>query len=381
MEPDPSVVYKPPASVDASPDIIIKSSNGQLLHAHNFFLGAVSTVFHGMFFSHANEHTTDGELPVVELAETSKILATLLSLIYPGPRTPRNHSIFLTYVLVSADETKLVVVYTPPASVNAAPDVAIKSSDGYILHAHKIFLGAYSTVFNDMFSLDEGHTPNGELPVVELAEASNILVALVSLFYPGPKTPPSSFRVVKGVLLAAEKYEVSCAADAYRHYLVSFLSSAPCEVYCICADLGLDQEKEAVMYQIYTLTEKQALSQEKQGIPAHRILEMISARGDRTSAIITELTNMLTWKQRCRTYGRPWCQTRRATPAWFDHWQDQIRLQIMDIPIIGGQFTLPTTHKDSCNEPNCACDSWDRDRFFVLKEHMEAKFPLKSPYL
>ncbi|KZP01748.1 hypothetical protein CALVIDRAFT_594438 [Calocera viscosa TUFC12733] len=90
------VVFTPPASIKATADIIIKSSDGQRLLAHKSYLASASSVFEDMVS--LDEHMAHGiedALPIVELSESGNVLKTLLSFIYPGPRTrPASWEVF-----------------------------------------------------------------------------------------------------------------------------------------------------------------------------------------------------------------------------------------------------------------------------------------------
>ncbi|KDR80774.1 hypothetical protein GALMADRAFT_1357505 [Galerina marginata CBS 339.88] len=77
-----------------------------------------------------------------------------------------------------------------PFNSTAQADVVLRSSDGVKFYAIEAFLSFSSSFFQSMFSLPKPNCNtdkkcNKSLPVVEMAETSGVIMALLQFCYPG----------------------------------------------------------------------------------------------------------------------------------------------------------------------------------------------------
>ncbi|KZT59847.1 hypothetical protein CALCODRAFT_493096 [Calocera cornea HHB12733] len=259
------------------------------------------------------------------------------------------------------------IVFTPPASIKASPDIAIKSSDGDILHAHKAYLAMASSVFDHMFSLDgTSIAPSSEeLPIIELSECTEILKALLSFIYPETSARLDSFKTFRQTLLAADKYELHGAVTSLHGYLTwpPFLKSNPLGVYAISSALKLDVERDNALKTLVTLEEKQLLTEDMDGIPAASIVEVLEARRVKRD-VAMEAINRETWRL-------PRCEKCKAQPWWVSAWAHAVQRELREKPIIGRSFSYSSLEITRIEGPYCPCNdkhTWSPLHFQAFRD-------------
>ncbi len=141
---------------------------------------------------------------------------------------------------------------------------------------HKCILSAASPVFKDMFMLPQPKATNGTLPVVDMIESSEVVVALLWFIYPVPNPIISSLDELVPVLEAAMKLDVDVAIDSLRSQLVlsDHVENEPLRVYAIAA--RFDLQKELRIAAKYTFEEKCPRLSFIRGLEAHYRLRLPS---------------------------------------------------------------------------------------------------------
>ena len=118
-------------------------------------------------------------------------------------------------------------------------DIILRSSDRVDFMVYKVILSKASPVFKAMFSLPQPtDRPQESLPIVDLAENSKVLAALLSVIYPHTSESGSEEQLSLTDLIAAldvaRKYDM---ATASRRLIVVFKGSkaikdSPLEAFC-----------------------------------------------------------------------------------------------------------------------------------------------------
>ena len=107
-------------------------------------------------------------------------------------------------------------------------DIILRSSDRVDFMVYKVILSKASPVFKTLFSLPQPpmDTPQGSLPITDLAENSKVLAALLSVIYPHTSESGSDEQLSLNDLIAAldmaRKYDM---ATASRRLIVVFKGS------------------------------------------------------------------------------------------------------------------------------------------------------------
>jgi len=141
---------------------------------------------------------------------------------------------------------------------NSHADVFLRSSDNVDFRVFKVLLSIASSVFRDMFTLPQppGGT-NGDgtkdgLPIVQMAEGSKTLQALLTMCYPmtlvNPLVAmPEELEDVMLVFDAGVKYDIATVVERCRAWFVApiFLETSPVMAYAISC--RWNWEKEAKM--------------------------------------------------------------------------------------------------------------------------------------
>jgi len=285
-----------------------------------------------------------------------------------------------------SDKTEPLVVFTPPASIKAAPDIAIKSSDGELLLAHKARLAAASNVLEGMFSLMEHSGPEveQERPVVELSEPSDVtLKILLSYIYPATELHPGTFKAFRATLLAAYKYEIQCVIKVLRGYFTwpPFLKSNPLGIYPMSRGLQSSVEMQNALEILYRLEEDQILSEDMDGIPASVLAEVLQGRRSRSGRVVMEMEKMIFrspyHSPAHQNYRRPSCKVCKELPLWLCRWVDQIKLELLpEKPVIPSTLSFGALETTRLKAPTCPCGKeqlWDPTWFQAFKEHVESQ--------
>jgi BTB/POZ domain len=134
-------------------------------------------------------------------------------------------------------EHNLCTAFGPPFD-DLDADIILRSSDKVDFLVYKVILSKASSVFKSMFSLPQPATDitQDSRLVVDVAENSKVLAALVSAIYPDTLAiaDPLSLNDFIATLATADKYDM---ATASRRLLVDFTNSkafrdAPLEAFC-----------------------------------------------------------------------------------------------------------------------------------------------------
>jgi len=143
--------------------------------------------------------------------------------------------------------TKSSTAFGPPFDDTDA-DIILRSSDRVDFMVYKVILSKASPVFKIMFSLPRPltDTPQESLPIINLAENSKALAALLSVIYPhttlGPDEPLSLNDLI-AALDMAKKYAI---ATASRRLLINFkgskaINDSPLGAFCAAYSRGLGE--------------------------------------------------------------------------------------------------------------------------------------------
>ena len=128
-------------------------------------------------------------------------------------------------------------------------DIILRSSDRVDFMVYKVILSKASPVFKTLFSLPQPpmDTPQGSLPITDLAENSKVLAALLSVIYPHTSESGSDEQLSLNDLIAAldmaRKYDM---ATASRRLIVVFkgsevIKNSPLEAFCAAYSRGLGE--------------------------------------------------------------------------------------------------------------------------------------------
>ncbi|RDX54040.1 hypothetical protein OH76DRAFT_1058815 [Lentinus brumalis] len=143
---------------------------------------------------------------------------------------------------------------TSPASTNAQPpfdqpsaDITLRTSDNTDFHVHSQILSQASPVFATMFELPQPKAPAAAAevpvsrPVVDVAEDSTTLDALLRFCYPVKNPTLGSAEAVEPVLKAALKYDMGWATEQLTGRLLAIVQSSPLRVWAIGCRTKLEE--------------------------------------------------------------------------------------------------------------------------------------------
>ncbi|KAG8908619.1 hypothetical protein FRB99_004907 [Tulasnella sp. 403] len=136
----------------------------------------------------------------------------------------------------------------PPFSNDSTGDCILRSSDGVHFKTHRLILSLASPVFNDMFGIPQGDRVECEIPVIDLTESSDTVLAMLQLFYPSTSPQIKSCKLAFDLINAADKYMLELSS--LRPFLsevfldVETLKTNPLAVYALAWKLGMKQEAE-----------------------------------------------------------------------------------------------------------------------------------------
>jgi hypothetical protein len=162
----------------------------------------------------------------------------------------------------------LMVSFAAPAPFNdPKADIVLRSSDNVDFRMHKVDLCRASPVFETMFSFpqpasakpleadttqESNEQPSvlpvaeseEQLPVVQLAEAANVLTVVLQYCAPGPPPTLHSLDIVVSTLEAARKYDITWAFRAAQEELERHTDSElkAVRVYAVACLYGLKPE-------------------------------------------------------------------------------------------------------------------------------------------
>ncbi|KDQ64107.1 hypothetical protein JAAARDRAFT_116612 [Jaapia argillacea MUCL 33604] len=259
---------------------------------------------------------------------------------------------------------KLSAIFDAPDA-----DVVLRSNSQDVVdfRVHRCILSAASPFFKDMFGLPQPPTypedcDNGP-PVVDLAEAANVIEALLRFIYPVPNPIIETLDELAVVLAAASKYEATIALDHLRKLLVSpsFAPLSPMRVFSIACQY--DFEQEAKIASRYTLTTNLldtplSESPELKYISAYsyrRLLDLHRSRADAAKEIIqtakTEIVETIKCMQ-CNAVNLP---SGFSPPRWWVDFQLRACEELGSRPttdVVFGMAFLARSARAGC--PRCA---------------------------
>ncbi|KIL69222.1 hypothetical protein M378DRAFT_119119 [Amanita muscaria Koide BX008] len=139
-----------------------------------------------------------------------------------------------------------------PFDSSAKADAILRSSDTIDFFVLKGFLSFASSVFDSMFSLDQGDvqdskdTSKNGLPIVPLAEDSATLYSLLVLVYPYANKPDICPGDYIKLARAARKYAMDEAEQTLRNLFAtsSIFQAEPLRAFAIAVHLGWPKEAE-----------------------------------------------------------------------------------------------------------------------------------------
>ncbi|KAH8105110.1 hypothetical protein BXZ70DRAFT_505329 [Cristinia sonorae] len=132
-----------------------------------------------------------------------------------------------------------------PFDIASRADFIIRSSDDINFHVYKLIMSISSPIFSDMFEVANpepvrlGSPP--ELPFVCVAENSKTLDAILRFLYPNISyVLPQDVSLIRAVLEAARKYELSTVRSAAVEALAKCVGTKPLPVYAIACQYGIE---------------------------------------------------------------------------------------------------------------------------------------------
>ncbi|KAI0040310.1 hypothetical protein FA95DRAFT_1566498 [Auriscalpium vulgare] len=140
----------------------------------------------------------------------------------------------------------IVKDYGKPYNAGDA-DVILRSSELVDFHVHKALLALSSPLFRTMFTLDQA--PGASLPVVDMAENTKTIAALLDFIYPSsPICAPISFVLIERLFEATHKYAMDGIFATLRSFLCahydnrSAIAENPFRAYALACKYGLKDE-------------------------------------------------------------------------------------------------------------------------------------------
>jgi len=235
----------------------------------------------------------------------------------------------------------------------------------------------------------EGDSVEGEeLPVVQVSEDRHTLRVLLPCIYPRTKARPPSLRVLKHVLVAADKYDIPSARDTMRPHLIwpEFLNSNPLLVFSISRLLGFDEEQEMAMDALYRLKEEALFALDMEGVPAKDLAEVHVKRLQRAEGIVKTVKDVLAKDEGERTPAnchRPMCSVCKKVPMWVYVWTKRLELEARKRPTLDRLFSFSFLEQARQKSPRCRCSPdlvlWDPKCFEDLKKVVEESLKSARP--
>lgn len=158
-----------------------------------------------------------------------------------------------TSALEGDEKSNVAVAPAPFNNWKKTADVVLRTPDSVHFYVHRLILSMASPVFADTFDIahpDEiESSPHGALPVVQVAESSQVLSGLLRLSYPGCQEPVlENLKDVDAMYDSARKYDMEQVYPALRRLISSFVPRNPVKVFSVASRYRLnDQAKEAAL--------------------------------------------------------------------------------------------------------------------------------------
>jgi len=173
----------------------------------------------------------------------------------------------------------------------ADADVILRtaSPDPTDFRVHRLILSLSSPFFQTTFSLPNApHNGEDEIPVIDIAESSEVLDTLLRAIY--PVHPPDIHTLDKlgPILEAAIKYDMASVLQSLRNTVItpSFLNSSPLRVYAMAARYDFEEEmKVASRATLNNCVLEEPLCDDLKFINGQALFRLLSLHHRRTKAI------------------------------------------------------------------------------------------------
>jgi len=225
-------------------------------------------------------------------------------------------------------------------------DLILRSCDNKDFHVHKVFLSVVSKVFADMFSAPSLQRPKSPqpddyahitpLPVVNVTEDSVTIETLLKFVYPISRPTEYTTHELCSLLAAADKYDMSVAAETFAKEIVSEKRGhPPLVIFSIGKQYGLQDMVETARLQILSGDKdieqllQQPFTDELKLTSAYDILVLLRD--------LVETRNMLKKSALGLFYSDPklkWCSGcgKGVTPSWWVRWSSEARDMMRSSP-------------------------------------------------
>ncbi|KAK7013017.1 hypothetical protein R3P38DRAFT_3008039 [Favolaschia claudopus] len=151
-------------------------------------------------------------------------------------------------------------VTTPPFDDSVSADTILRSSDGIDFHVSRVILCSASPFFKDMFSLPQDTSSGAGIPVIPVAENSQLLDAFLRFWYPGATQKPFEDldQLADVIELAMMKYDLQYLAPLLRKQLVAHKEAHCLSVFAVACrygwnDIAKDAARQALTLDLHFL--------------------------------------------------------------------------------------------------------------------------------
>ncbi|KAJ7920465.1 hypothetical protein B0H13DRAFT_2319365 [Mycena leptocephala] len=125
---------------------------------------------------------------------------------------------------VSASPSVFIPDY--PFSEASDADSILRSSDGVDFHVYRAILSLVSPIFRSMFSLPQ-QADAPKVPVIDVAEDSDILDKALRFFYPGAQPIVDTLDELRCVIeILVSKYDMESVSETAKDHLAKYLPGA-----------------------------------------------------------------------------------------------------------------------------------------------------------
>ena len=183
----------------------------------------------------------DSTAPSIYRSATSRLTSSPFYLLHP--QVAMSNAIDTHPGTLDAESDTNVEFYRDPTM----GDFVIRSSEGVDFYVHKDVIARASHTFSDMVSLpqppDAPLAKNGK-SFVDTEEASHVWTHVIPLCYfrfPAFPTPITELNVIRTILEAGRKYQISSVIECVRRTLLDgkILDSSPLEAYALACTYEL----------------------------------------------------------------------------------------------------------------------------------------------
>lgn len=133
-------------------------------------------------------------------------------------------------------------------------DLIIQSSDKEQFQVHKFVLSLASTVFKDMFSLDNVNstvtqTEDSAVPIVPVTESAGTMNVILRYIYPADKPSFNTLEEIMNALKAADKYIIPAVTKQLENDILlgDFVEKEPLRLYILAKRYSLEKLERAAL--------------------------------------------------------------------------------------------------------------------------------------